>query len=80
MPLESLRHAEFMANEVPGRACRTPSSNACARRRARAGTGRGILIAREVAAGIRPLVQGLQISTAAGAVDAALQVMEAATF
>ena len=37
----------------------------------------GILIARELVSEIRPLVQGLQISTAAGALEAALQVMNA---
>jgi len=81
MPLESLRHAEFMANEVPG--VQVPDAVVDRMRRAES-AGRaqaeGILIAREVAAEIRPLVQGLQISTAAGAVDAALEVMEAAAF
>jgi methionine synthase / methylenetetrahydrofolate reductase (NADH) len=81
MPLESLRHAEFMANEVPG--VQVPDT-IVERMRTAESEGRaqaeGVLIAREVAAGIRPLVQGLQISTGAGAVDAALQVMEAATF
>ena len=81
MPLESLRHAEFMANEVPG--VHVPDA-VVERMRQAEGEGRaqaeGVLIAREVAAAIRPLVQGLQISTAAGAVDAALQVMEAAIF
>jgi homocysteine S-methyltransferase len=81
MPLESLRHAEFMANEVPG--VHVPDAIVERMRRAESdgrAQAEGVLIAREVAAGIRPLVQGLQISTAAGAVDAALQVMEAATF
>jgi len=81
MPLESLRHAEFMANEVPG--VQVPDAVVERMRRAE-NDGRaqaeGILIAREVATEIRPLVQGLQISTAAGAVDAALEVMEAAAF
>ena len=81
MPLESLRHAEFMANEVPG--VHVPDAIVERMRKAE-NDGRaqaeGVLIAREVAAEIRPFVQGLQISTAAGAVDAALQVMEAATF
>jgi homocysteine S-methyltransferase len=78
MPLESLRHAEFMANEVPG--VRVPDSVVERMRRAEeAGTAaaEGLAIAREVAADIRPLVQGLQISTAAGAVEAALHVIEA---
>jgi methionine synthase / methylenetetrahydrofolate reductase(NADPH) len=81
MPLESLRHAEFMANEVPG--VQVPDAivermrTAESRGRAQA---EGVLIAREVASAIRPLVQGLQISTAADAVETALQVIEAATF
>ena len=36
----------------------------------------GVAIAREVVAGIRPLVQGLQITTAGGAIDAAIEVLE----
>jgi homocysteine S-methyltransferase len=78
MPLESLRHAEFMANEVPG--VHVPESVVDRMRRAEdAGTAaaEGIAIAREVLAEIRPLVQGIQISTASGAVDAALEVMDA---
>jgi homocysteine S-methyltransferase len=77
-PLESLRHTEFMANEVPG--VRVPAEVvermrlADAESRARA---EGVAIAREVLAAIRPLVQGVQISTAAGAVETALTVMEA---
>ncbi len=77
-PLESLRHAEFMANEVPG--VRVPESVVERMRRADAAGNaatEGIAIAREIAAAIRPMVQGIQISTAAGAVDSALLVMEA---
>jgi homocysteine S-methyltransferase len=77
-PLESARHAEFMANEVPG--VRVPEEVLERMRRAdAAGQARaeGLAIAREVAAGLRPLVQGIQISTAAGAVETALEVVEA---
>ena len=80
MPLESLRHAEFMANEVPG--VRVPDAVVERMRRAEESgnaAAEGLAIAREVVADIRPLVQGLQISTAAGAVEAALHVMEAVT-
>jgi homocysteine S-methyltransferase len=78
MPLENLRHAEFMANEVPG--VRVPDQVVERMRQAEAAgraAAEGIAIAREVAADIRPLVQGIQISTAAGAVATALAVMEA---
>jgi hypothetical protein len=37
----------------------------------------GLAIAREIAAAIRPLVQGIQISTAPKAIDMALGVIEA---
>jgi methionine synthase I (cobalamin-dependent)/5,10-methylenetetrahydrofolate reductase len=78
MPLESLRHAEFMANEVPG--VRVPDDVVARMRRAEeAGRAEseGLAIAREIAAEIRPLVQGIQISTSLGAVETALEVMEA---
>jgi len=77
-PLESLRHAEFMANEVPG--VRVPDAIVDRMRRADTdGDARseGIAIAREILAAIRPLVQGIQISTAAGAVETALTLMDA---
>jgi homocysteine S-methyltransferase len=77
-PLESLRHAEFMANEVPG--VRVPEAIVNRMRRAETdgrAAAEGIVIAREIAAGIRPLVQGIQISTAAGAIASALGVIEA---
>ncbi|MGH9308941.1 MAG: bifunctional homocysteine S-methyltransferase/methylenetetrahydrofolate reductase [Vicinamibacterales bacterium] len=80
MPLESLRHAEYMANEVPG--VRVPDAVVERMRRAEAAgqaAAEGVAIAREVVSEIRPLVQGLQISTAAGAVEAALRVMEEVT-
>jgi homocysteine S-methyltransferase len=79
VPLESVRHAEFMANEVPG--VRVPDSIVQRMREAesegRAGA-EGLAIAREIAAEVRPLVQGLQISTAAGSVATALRVVDAA--
>jgi homocysteine S-methyltransferase len=80
MPLESLRHAEFMANEVPG--VRVPAA-VVERIRQAEESGRaaeeGLAIAREIAADIRPLVQGIQISTSAGSIETALEVIEAVT-
>ena len=76
-PLGSLRHAEFMANEVPG--VSVPDA-VLERMRVADAAGRaadeGIAIAREVVTGIRPMVQGIQITTAAGAIDAAIDVIE----
>jgi homocysteine S-methyltransferase len=80
MPLESLRHAEFMANEVPG--VRVPDAVVDRIRRAEESGGaarEGLAIAREIAAEIRPLVQGIQISTSAGSAETALEVIEAVT-
>jgi homocysteine S-methyltransferase len=77
-PLESLRQADFLANEVPG--VRVPAEVVERMARAEAAGGaaaEGLVIAREIAAEIRPLVQGIQISTAPGSVDAALGVVEA---
>jgi homocysteine S-methyltransferase len=77
-PLESLRHAELMANEVPG--VSVPDAVVERMRRAEASghaAAEGLAIASEIAAAVRPYVQGIQISTAAGAVDSALGVMKA---
>ncbi|HEX6976446.1 MAG TPA: bifunctional homocysteine S-methyltransferase/methylenetetrahydrofolate reductase [Vicinamibacterales bacterium] len=79
-PLESLRHAEFMANEEPG--VRVPEEVVERMRRAEAdgnAAAEGLAIAREIAAEIRPLVQGFQIATAAGTVESALAVIEVAS-
>jgi homocysteine S-methyltransferase len=78
MPLASVRHAEFMANEVPG--VHVPDAVLDRMRRAEA-AGRaadeGLTIAREIAAEIRPLVRGVQISTAPKALDMAMALVEA---
>ena len=78
MPLETARHAEFMANEVPG--VHIPDAVVDRMRRADAdgrAAAEGMAIAREIAAEIRPLVQGVQISTAPRAVEMALGLIEA---
>jgi homocysteine S-methyltransferase len=76
-PFESARNAEFMANEVPG--VRVPEAMLERMRRAgsaEAAAGEGIAIARGIAAGLRSIVQGVQISTASGDTDAALAVLD----
>ena len=81
-PLSSLRNAEFLANEVPGavvpdavidRMRRAEESGAAAART------EGIAIAREVCRVIRGLVRGVHVSTPAGDVEAALEVLEVLT-
>jgi homocysteine S-methyltransferase len=76
-PFESLRNAEFMANEVPG--VRVPEALMDRMRRADGLDGaaaEGIAIAREIAAALRNRVQGIQVSTASGNTDAVLAVVD----
>jgi methionine synthase I (cobalamin-dependent)/5,10-methylenetetrahydrofolate reductase len=78
-PLESLRHAEFMANELPG--VRVPDAVVARMRRAEEQGGaaaEGLAIAREVTGEIRSMVQGLQISTSSEAIGSVLGVIDAA--
>jgi len=76
-PFESARNAEFVANEVPG--VRVPDALMERMRRADgqdAAVAEGIAIAREIAAGLRHSVQGIQVSTQTGNIDAALGVLD----
>ena len=76
-PFESARNAEFMANEVPG--IRVPDELLDRMRRAdgqEAASAEGIAIAREIARELRQSVQGIQVSTQSGDIDAALAVVD----
>jgi len=76
-PFESGRNAEFMANEVPG--VHVPDALLDRMRRAdglEAAAREGIAIAREIAAELRGVVQGVQVSTQSGDIDAALAVLD----
>jgi homocysteine S-methyltransferase len=76
-PFESGRNAEFMANEVPG--VHVPDALLDRMRRAdglEAAAREGIAIAREIAAELRGAVQGVQVSTQSGDIDAALAVLD----
>ena len=78
MPLESVRHAEYMGNEVPG--VRVPDAIVERLRRAEAeglAAAEGLAIASDIATVIRPHVQGIQISASTGAIETALMVVEA---
>jgi homocysteine S-methyltransferase len=76
-PFESVRNAEFMANEVPG--VRVPETFI---ERLRSAEGRdraepeGVAIAREIAHALRGGVQGIQVSSTSGNIDAALAVID----
>ena len=76
-PFESARNADFLANEVPG--VRVPEALLSRMRGAAtapAAAAEGIAIAREIAAQLRGAVQGLQVSTQSGEIDAALAVLD----
>ena len=78
MPLDSLRHAEYMANEVPG--VRVPTAVMDRMRRADSAgraAAEGLAIASELVEAIRPCVQGIQISAASGAIESALTIVQA---
>ena len=76
-PFESARHAEFMANEIPGvtvpehvlTRMRATSSDAAAE-------AEGLRIARELRAQLAPMAQGVHISSPSGRTTAALAVLE----
>jgi len=77
VPFESARHAEFMANEVPG--AWVPDSLLGRMRAAdgpEAAAAEGIEIARDIAARLRGSVQGVQISTISGDIDVVLTVLD----
>jgi homocysteine S-methyltransferase len=78
VPLESLRHAEFLANEVPG--TRVPA-RFVERMRVAEEQGRareeGVLIAAGLVSSLRPLARGIQVWTDAGHLDAVSAVMTA---
>jgi len=66
-----------VANEVPG--VRVPDALMERMRRTEthdAAVAEGIAIAREIAAGLRHAVQGIQVSTQTGNIDAALGVLD----
>jgi methionine synthase / methylenetetrahydrofolate reductase(NADPH) len=76
-PFESARNAEFMANEVPG--VQVPDELLERMRRAdgaAAAVAEGIAIAREISTALRGAVQGVQVSTQSGDIDAALAVLD----
>jgi homocysteine S-methyltransferase len=75
-PFESLRQAEWLANEVPN--IRVPDALVERMRRAES-DGReldeGIVIAREIAEAVRPMANGLQITPPAGRAAVAVDVL-----
>jgi homocysteine S-methyltransferase len=78
VPLESLRHAEFLANEVPG--TRVPVRFVERMRGAEeAGRAReeGVRIAADLVAALRRHARGIQLWTEADRLDAVSAVLDA---
>ncbi len=76
-PFDSARNAEFMANEVPG--VRVPDDVLERMRSAdgpEAAAAEGMAIARAIAHNLKGMVQGLQVSTPSGNIEAALAVVD----
>lgn len=76
-PLVSARNAEFLANEVPG--VSVPPHILERMRKAsdqskEHGVAEGVAIAREMLAGVRNVVQGVQVSAPFGRIELALEV------
>jgi homocysteine S-methyltransferase len=76
LPFESARHAEFIANEVPGSSVPEPLLERMRRAGPDEAVAEGIAIAGELAHGLRPAVQGFQFSTTSGQIDAALAIID----
>ena len=76
LPFESARHAEFIANEVPGTSVSEALLDRMRRVRPDEAAAEGVAIARDLAHGLRMSVQGLQISTTSGQIEAALGVID----
>jgi homocysteine S-methyltransferase len=76
LPFESARQAEFFANEVPGTSVPEQLLDRMRQARPEDAAAEGVAIAREIAVELRKSVQGLQISTTSGQIDASLAVVE----
>jgi homocysteine S-methyltransferase len=76
LPLESARHAEFMANEVPGTSVPDAILDRMRRARPHEAGSEGVEIAREIAQRVRSAVQGLHIAATSGNDAAALSVID----
>jgi methionine synthase / methylenetetrahydrofolate reductase(NADPH) len=76
-PFESVLNAEFMANEVPGVTVPEPLLQRMRRTADDAAAAReGILIAHELGAALRPMVQGLHISAPSGRLALAVETLD----
>jgi homocysteine S-methyltransferase len=79
-PFESVRHAEFMANEVPGVSVPEGLLDRLREAEARGGAAaEGLAIAHEIAGRLRGLVQGLQITVSPAAAPQVLELVAAAS-
>jgi methionine synthase I (cobalamin-dependent)/5,10-methylenetetrahydrofolate reductase len=76
LPFESARNAEFLANEVPGTFVPEPLLERMRQAEPAAAAAEGIAIARAIATQLRGAVQGFQVATQSGDIEAALAVLD----
>jgi homocysteine S-methyltransferase len=79
-PFHSVRHAEFMANELPG--ISVPETLLARMRAAgneKAAAAEGVRIAQELVRELRPMAQGVHLSSPSGRTAAAVAVLDALT-
>jgi homocysteine S-methyltransferase len=76
LPFESARHAEFIANEVPGSSVPEVLLNRMRRVRPEDAMAEGVAVAREIVQDVRRSVQGLHIATTSGATEPALALLD----
>jgi len=76
-PLVSLRNAEFMKNELRVSVPEAVLQRMAAAQTPEAARAEGVVLAREMLAAVRPLVQGTQISAPQGRYSSAVDVLEA---
>jgi homocysteine S-methyltransferase len=76
LPFDSPRHAEFIANEVPGTSVPETLLDRMRQARPDHAGAEGVAIAREIARGLRDRVQGLHVSTTSGRIEAALEIVD----
>ncbi|MGQ0735608.1 MAG: bifunctional homocysteine S-methyltransferase/methylenetetrahydrofolate reductase [Acidobacteriota bacterium] len=75
-PFDSLLNAEFMANEVPGITVPDPLVQRMRTAGEDGAIQAGLAIVRELGAALRPLVQGLHVSGAAGRPEVTLEALD----
>jgi homocysteine S-methyltransferase len=76
LPFESARHAEFIANEVPGSSVPDALLDRMRAAPPEGAADEGVAIACEIARGLRSAVQGVHIATTSGHIEPSMAVVD----